>query len=393
MPGRAIAVAVFALTTLAYAGGLVLRFLAGEPFTLNEALLPVLYAFSIVGFLIALNRPGNGIAWLCLGIGAVWGLETAGFGVVAFGQANPGSVPGPDVIAAVVSPLWIPGIFTIGTFLLLLFPDGRLPSPRWRWVAWVAGLVILTLYTLTVLSERETFSYGRPAIENPLANVLGPWVEEGGLIVTALELAILFSLLTGVGGSILAVVLRYRRSRGEERQQLKWLATAGTVSVTIFAVSIFMADVFGDTVGLVAAFTFVLIPVSIGIAVLRHGLYHIDRLVSRTVTYAVVTLLLATAYALTALTLGTIVGQNNPMAVAGATLTAAALFNPVRRRVHTWVDRRFNRARYDAQLELEAFAKRLGGSFDIDVVTRDLMGVVSRTVRPSAATTWVRGRD
>jgi len=393
MPGRAIAVAVFALTTLAYAGGLVLRVLAGEPFTLNEALVPVLYTFSTVGFLIALNRPGNAIAWICLGIGAVWGLETAGFGLVAFGQANPGSVPRPDVIAAVVAPLWIPGIFTIGTFLLLLFPDGHLPSPRWRWLAWVAGFVILTLYPLMVLSERETFSYGRPAIENPLANVLGPWVEEGALLATSLELAILLSLLIAATGSILAVVLRYRRSKGEERQQLKWLATAGTVSVVVFAVAIFMADVFGDTVGLVAAFAFVLIPVSIGIAVLRHGLYHIDRLVSRTVTYAVVILLLATAYALTALTLGTFVGQNNPVAVAGATLTAAALFNPVRRRVHTWVDRQFNRARYDAQLELEAFAKRLGGSFDIDVVTRDLMGVVSRTVRPSVATTWVRGRD
>jgi len=393
MPGRAIAVVVFALTTLAYAGGLVLRVLAGEPFTLNEALVPVLYTFSTVGFLIALNRPGNAIAWICLGIGAVWGLETAGFGLVAFGQANPGSVPRPDVFASVVAPLWIPGIFTIGTFLLLLFPDGRLPSPRWRWVAWVAGLVILTLYPLMVLSERETFSYGRPAIENPLANVLGPWVEEGGLLASSLELAILLSLLIAATGSILAVILRYRRSKGEERQQLKWLATAGTVSVIVFAVAIFMADVFGDTVGLVAAFTFVLIPVSIGIAVLRHGLYDIDRLVSRTVTYAVVILLLATAYALTALTLGTFVGQNNPVAVAGATLTAAALFNPVRRRVHTWVDRQFNRARYDAQLELEAFAKRLGGSFDIDVVTRDLMGVVSRTVGPSAATTWVRGRD
>jgi hypothetical protein len=393
MPGRAIAVAVFALTSLAYAGGLVLRVLAGEPFTLNEALIPVLYTFSTVGFLIALNRPGNAIAWICLGIGAVWGLETAGFGLVTFGQANPGSVPRPDVIAAVVSPLWIPGIFTIGTFLLLLFPDGRLPSPRWRWLAWVAGLVILTLYPLMVLSERETFSYGRPAIENPLANVLGPWVEEGGLLATSLELAILLSLLTAATGSILAVVLRYRRSKGEERQQLKWLATAGTVSVVVFTVAIFMADVFGDTVGLVAAFAFVLIPVSIGIAVLRHGLYHIDRLVSRTVTYAVVIILLATAYALTALTLGTFVGQNNPVAVAGATLTAAALFNPVRRRVHTRVDRQFNRARYDAQLELEAFAKRLGGNFDIDVVTRDLMGVVSRTVRPSAATTWVKGRD
>ena len=393
MPGRAIAVAVFALTTLAYAGGLVLRVLAGEPFTLNEALVPVLYTFSTVGFLIALNRPGNAIAWICLGIGAVWGLETAGFGLVAFGQANPGSVPRPDVIAAVVAPLWIPGIFTIGTFLLLLFPDGHLPSPRWRWLAWVAGFVILTLYPLMVLSERETFSYGRPAIENPLANVLGPWVEEGALLATSLELAILLSLLIAATGSILAVVLRYRRSKGEERQQLKWLATAGTVSVVVFAVAIFMADVFGDTVGLVAAFAFVLIPVAIGIAVLRHGLYHIDRLVSRTVTYTVVILLLATAYALTALTLGTFVGQNNPVAVAGATLTAAALFNPVRRRVHTWVDRQFNRARYDAQLELEAFAKRLGGSFDIDVVTRDLMGVVSRTVRPSVATTWVRGRD
>lgn len=393
MPGRAVAIAVFALTTLAYVGGLVLRYLAAEPFTLNEALVPVLFAFSVVGFLIALNRPGNGIAWICLGIGAVWAVETAGFAVVAFGLANPGSIPRPDVVAAVVSPLWIPGIFTIGTFLLLLFPDGRLPSPRWRWVAWFTGLGILILYPLTVFSERETFSYGRPAFESPLAGVLGPWLEGGSLIAVVTEFAILLSLLTGAIGSILAVVLRYRRSKGEERQQLKWLATAGTFSVVIFAVSIFLADVFGDTVGLVAAFTFVVIPIAIGIAVLRYRLYDIDRVVSRTVTYAAVTILLATAYALTALSLGTIAGRNNPLAVAGATLTAAALFNPVRRRVHTWVDRRFNRNRYDTQRELEAFGKRLGATFDLEIVTQDLIGVVSRTVGPSTATTWIKGRD
>lgn len=393
MKARAIAILVFTLTTLACIAGLLFRYLADAPFTLNEALLLVVYGFSVVGFLIALKRPDNPIAWICLGIGAVWGVEAAGFGIVVFGLANPGTIPRPDLIAAFVSPLWIPGIFTIGTFLLLLFPDGRLPSPRWRWVAWTTGIALGLMYGLAVLSEQETFSYGRPAIASPTGQVLGPWFEEASLPAVLTELAIMLLILMGVVASIVAIVLRYRRSDGAERQQLKWLAAAGTVSVLIFGPTIFLADTYGDEVGLVGAFAFVLVPIAIGVAVLRHHLYDIDRLVSRTVTYALVVVLLVAAYAVTALTLGTIAGRGNPLAVAGATLTAAALFNPVRRRVHTWVDRRFNRSRYDSQRELEEFGRRLRTSFDLDTVARDLVGVVTRTLDPSATHLWIRRRE
>ncbi len=394
MNGRGIATALFVVATAMYVAGVALVALAGEPFTLNELLLPVVYAFAVVGFLIARNRPGNAIAWICLGIGLVWGLEATLTGAVVYGLARPGSVPSPEALAAIGIPLWIPGIFGVGTFVFMFFPDGRLPSPRWRWLPWTAGTGIALTYLLTVLSEPETYGYGRPAIENPFATLLGPWLDAGGLLVDIVDISLFAGIFGAIGASITALVVRYRRSRGIERQQLKWLVTAGSTAVVLQVISIFLVDYLGENVGLVAGMFFILIPISIGIAVLRYRLYDIDRLLSRTVSYALVVGSLAAVFGSVTIGLPQLLGLagDSPLLVAGATLVAAALFNPLRRRVQARVDRRFNRARYDAQQEIDRFAERLRGDLDLDDLTDEVVAVVGKTMQPSTASVWISGR-
>jgi hypothetical protein len=391
--GRLLAISVFGAVTVLHVAGVTLMAVAGPP-TLNEALQGMFYVFGVVGFLIALRRPRNAIAWVCLAISLVWGIEAILWGVGLFGLAHPGTVARPEVYTAIGAPLWVPGIFMTVVFPLLLFPDGRLPSPKWRWLPWTVGSSIAVVYIVLVLSEPTTFSYGRPVLDNPLSGVLGPWLERNRLLGA---LADLLTAVLGVGvvASIIALVLRYRRSSGLERHQLKWLATAGTIAVVLFAIAVPLVDVFGEAIGLVAAGFFVFIPISIGVAVLRYRLYEIDRLISRTVTYGVVVGVLAGVYAVVAIGVPQIlpIELASPLFTAAATLTAAAVFNPVRRRVQLWVDRRFNRAGHDAQHEVDRFADRLRTDFALDDVTGEVFAVAAATMEPEWTSMWIRPAD
>lgn len=390
---KAWAIGLFAVTTALYLAAAVLHILAGELLEPNTLLLPIVYAFSVVGVMIAVRRPGNRVAWICLAVGFAFGVDGTGWGIALYAFANPGTVSNPEVYAIVGDAMILPGIFVTATFLLLLFPNGRLPSRRWSWVAWLAGSWIVIAYLVSILGEGST-GWGRPEIENPLA--ISPGTAFGDLWHSdVLDVVFLPPLLISVAGSVSALVMRYRRSTGTERLQLKWFAFAGSSVILLFVVSIFLSDYFGDEFGLAVAGLFILIPVSIGIAVLRYRLYDIDRLISRTVTYALMAGTLAAVFASIAVGLPLLLNLpgDSPVLVAGATLTVAALFNPLRRRLQTWVDRRFNRARYDAQQEVEHFTEILREELRLDDLTAEVIDVVSDTMQPISVSMWVRGSE
>ena len=390
--GRAGAVAAFCLITSLYVVAVLLTLLMGNPGWLLFAF--AMYTFPALGVLIAFRRPRNSIAWLCLAIGFVWGLVAVTEPLLAYERIHPGFLRRPDLVLAVTGPLWVPGVGLIGTFLVLLFPDGRLPSARWRPLAWLSALTMVLVSTGMLLGPANYADHGFPNLENPLG-VKG-LDSFAGLFFVPIAL-----IPVCIVASAVALLVRYRRARGIERLQLKWLVAAGAVTALTY-VLVMAASLPFELIGRtfptwleslqnVTMFPFALIPVSIGIAVLRYRLYAIDRLISRTVSYAVVVGVLAAVYAGVVFLLRGLLPVQGDLAVAASTLVVAALFNPLRRGVQQRVDRRFNRPRYDAELEVERFAGRLRTHLDLDELTGDLLGVVVKTVQPSMASLWIQG--
>ena len=384
------AVVVFALVSAAGAAGLVLIILARLPLWPDFLVNILFYAFPVVGLLVALRRPSNRIAWLCLGIGAVWVAEGLVLAVIAYEAARPGLVPRPDLVLAVGLPLWVPGILLMGTFLLLLFPDGRLPSVRWRPIAWLSASTIVVLYLVFLVEPRTYADYGFPHLENPLA------ME--GLHASAVVGALVALLPACILAAAVALLRRFRRARGIERLQLKWLVAAGGLVaglyMVVIVVDIVVRIVGGASwigqIGTPVVMLFTLIPVAIGVAVLRYRLYEIDRLLSRTVSYALVVAVLVVVYAGGVLLVRGLFPLQSELAVAASTLAVAALFNPLRRRVQRRVDRRFNRSRYDAEREVERFVHRLRGELDLDTLGAELMQIAGRTMAPAGVSLWLR---
>lgn len=384
------AVIVFAVTTLLFVVALVLQLRTDQLSWLQLLPLPVIYTFALVGILIALSRPGNRVAWLCLAIGFAFALEELGWAVAVFAEGEPESLLGSPLWAVFGDSLILPGIYTILTLLLLWFPDGRLPSPRWRWVERLAILAIVAAFAISLFST-ERIGWGRPQIHNPLAPRQGSilWQLTNSTLV---DLLILPVLIVVVVGSLAALVTRYRSSRGVERQQLKWFAFAGSVVALSLLFAILAADYLGDDFGLAVTGSLILIPLSIGGTILRFRLYDIDRLISRTVTYAVVVGAIATIYAAIAIWLPQVVGLTgeSPLLVAAATLAVAALFNPIRRRAKHGIDRQFNRSQRTAELEIEAFTERLHDQMTLEEISAGVTGVVVNTMQPAGASIWVR---
>jgi hypothetical protein len=353
-----------------------------DAFTDSVPLLLAFATFVVVGALIVRHRPGNAVGWMFAAIALLAVLGALGEEYAIFASAR--HLPGPVLAAWFGSWAWYPTLALTLVFTPLLFPTGRLLSPRWRLVAWPAAAVMAAITGLAALQQTIELAPGR-MVANPfgLAGVENP--ENGRLG------AVLFPLLGPlVLAAFASLVVRFRRSRGDERQQLKWITFAAALLPLTFA-----GDLLPDTAGnLLFAVVVSFLPVAAGVAILRYRLYEIDRLINRTLVYGLLSALLAGIYAALVLVGGLLSGglrgQPPPWAVAGATLAVAALFQPARRRIQQVVDRRFDRRRYDAARTVDAFSGRLREELDLDALAAELLAVVERTVQPTAASLWLR---
>ena len=343
-----------------------------------------------VGFVVARRQPRNPLGWLFLVIAIFLFVPTVG-GDYAYLNYELGHRLPFAAAGLAVDQLWSEGL-ALFIVAILLFPDGRLPSPFWRWAlrVWCAvfmvlivGLVVATAGALDAHPVRIDTSGGLVAIDNPVG-----WfavVNHGCLII-------LFVLSFAFIGR---QVLSWRRSSGERRQQLKWLASGAAVSIVSLVLAVIFATSSGSDstavqwIGNLAWFGLAALPVSIGVAILRYRLYEIDRIISRTLAYALVTGMLIGVFGGLVLLTTDVLSLSSPVAVAASTLAAAALFNPLRQRVQRVVDRRFNRTRYNADRTVAAFAARLKDAVDVTAVRDDLTTVVQQTLEPAHVSLWI----
>jgi hypothetical protein len=358
------------LTVLLAAASVVLGFTGGEAWNQQFATMPLVLAFAVVGALIA-ARTGNRLGWLFLGAAAVSAAD-----LVAYAYAAR------SAIARLPGAAWAAWVFTVALgmvatlfFLVpLLFPDGRPPSRRWWPVVW-AAIVDGLVQVMTVAVSDANFSNNFSKLRDPVT-VVAP-------LGTAYNQAEAVGLLVLLAGGA-SVIVRFRRSGTEQRLQLKWFLYASAVA----AVVVFVSAQYTNDPLLEWEIVFPLIPVAVGVAILKYRLYDIDRIISRTVGYAIVTGLLVGLYAGLVLLATQVLRLHSTVAVAVATLAAAALFSPLRRRVQRIVDRRFNRVRYDADQMIAAFAARLRDAVDLDAVRSDLLTAVNTAVEPAHISVW-----
>ena len=344
----------------------------------------VVLAFALVGALISSRLPANPIGWICLAIGLALTLAGVSSDYEAYAlQTRPGYLPGGEYAAWLGNWLWVPPVALIGTFVVLLFPDGRLPSRRWRVVGWLSAAVLIST------SVSTAFSPGRldesPNVTNPLG------IESAGSILESVNAWSLLLLVLCFVASALSMVLRFRRSTGEERQQIKWFATAAALQTIAFAF-VFVVD--SGLVQDLSMLTFVGVPIAVGIAILKHRLYDIDVLINRTLVYGPLTALLAATYigGVVALqsVLHALTGQESTLTLVASTLVIAALFSPLRRRVQAFVDRRFYRRKYDSRKTLEAFNSKLRDETELETLSGEVVGVVRETMQPAHVSLWLR---
>jgi hypothetical protein len=362
---------------------------AGRPelAQLSASTIPDLLAIVVaatVGAVVASRRPRHPVGWLLLALG----LSVTGSGVAdgyaRYGLvAQPGALPGARWVATYSPATTITGLALVG-LVLLLTPTGSLPSPRWRWWARVAAaspvifLVALTLGPGLVI----------PPYQAAVAAVRIP------ALAGAVRVAILAGFAGTVAGLVAgagSLVVRFRHASGVERQQLRWLAFAAVVTgagAAVFGVGAAL----GATAVLLAAVAACLavLPLATGAAILRYRLYDLDRIISRTVAYGLLTVLLGLGYAGVVLGPGRLLPHGSSLVVAAATLAVAAVFRPARRRVQAAVDRRFNRRRHDATRIIQGFGARLRDQVDLDTLTTDLLAVVDQTMQPTRASLWLR---
>ncbi len=353
-------------------------------------------AFPTVGALVVARQPANAVGWLFLGAGLGAPLEDAALGYAALaleGRASP--LPGGALAALIADVVWIPTIALATTLLFLLFPDGRLSSRRWKPLVYIVVALASAYAVGTLLAPGPLYFY--PRVDNPLG-VDGP----NAVLRLLVDLPAMLIIPTVVAAAV-ALGLRFRRSRGDERRQLKWLVYAAGLLAVSAPISIFAAEALGDVeVGGLSVsdvvFTVLLngVAVAVGIAVLRHRLYDIDLVISRTLVYGGLTATLVVAYLGSVLLLQVAlrpITSDSDLAIAGSTLAVAALFRPARRRIQSQVDRRFYRRRYDASRTLERFGARLRDEVDLDSLGSDLRGLVRETVEPAHVSLWLRGPE
>jgi hypothetical protein len=375
-------------------------FMVGQGFTTegSDYIGAMMVGFAVVGLLVARHRPQNAIGWLLLATALSLAVQVAG----ALYVLEP-SRPGRVAVGWVTSWSWFVWLVLVGIAIPLLFPDGRLLSRRWRPVAWLAAAGLTGCSVGSAFSPGHLALSGRRVGDAPPAPIDNPFGASGVAADVFAAVTILSTALLTVALVLTAVsiVMRFRRARGVEHQQLKWFAFAGLVmlgGLALAAVSSPFEDGWGEVVGAVGWTTFLVgfiagIPVSTGIAILRHRLYDIDVVINRTLVYGSLTAVLAATYLgsvlVLRLVLDPVTGESD-LAVAGSTLAVAAMVRPLRSRIQDTVDRRFYRARYDAARTLEAFSGRLRHELDLETVGADLSRVVSETVHPVQVSLWLR---
>jgi hypothetical protein len=382
---------------LAVAGVVLVLAVAGWPLSAlahqfnvsNDGPDVLILAGAAVGVVVAWRQPGNPMGWILLAaMGCVALDNDASFYSVADYRLHHGTLP-LGWVAVLLQPAWAPAIVLLGVGILL-FPDGRPPSPRWRWVL-VVYLTVGSVWMAGALTVAASAIIGHDIRVDASGNLLA--IDAGGSAAWWNAIELVFIPVLGICwlASLAGQVVRWRRSSDERRQQLKWLLFGSAVCLAGLALTLPLSSRSGllgvlGQLGFVGIFA---LPVSIGVAVLKYRLYDIDRIISRTLAYALVTGLLVGAYAGIVLLATRVLSVSSPVAVAASTLAAAALFSPLRRRVQRAVDRRFNRARYDADRIIAAFAARLKDTVDLNSVRDDLAIVVDQALEPAHVSVWI----
>jgi hypothetical protein len=337
-----------------------------------------------VGAVLASRRPRHPVGWLLLGVGLAMAAGGTMAGYLPYTVVvRPGSLPAAAFLARIYAPITDLALAALG-FVLLLTPTGSAPTPRWRRWGDAAAVAVGTL------AVAATIAPGRldPRVLS-LDGPVGPRAF-GGALAVANQLALVVAFLVILGGAG-SLVTRFRRARGVERQQLRWVVLAAALTgMAMLATAVLVAAGNLDLAGWTSVIGTVFLPLATGAAILRYRLYDLDRIISRTVAYGLLTLLLGLGYAAVVLGLGRLLPQGSSVAVAAATLAVAAAFQPARRRVQALVDRRFNRRRHDAARLIEAFRARLRDQVDLDALHGELLAVVDQTMQPTRATLWLR---
>jgi hypothetical protein len=356
-------------------------------------------AFPVVGALIASKRPENPIGWICLIVGLFWMIFGMEEGIGAYASARFGQVRPPLTIEALNQGIWALPVGLLGIYMILLFPDGKLPSRRWRPLAWFSGALIALICVTFPLSPGPLGEH--PGYSNPLGQEwLSQFVDVGEFVVLLLPLCIL--------ASALSLIFRYRRSGGEAREQIKWLAFAacfvgatylgGLLARILFAPESLKAGVpepsWVSLIDSLGSLIYASIPTAIGFAVLRYRLYDIDIIVNRALVYGSLTVTLVVVYLGGIISLQglfrALTGQGSQLAIVATTLAIAAFFNPARRRIQAFIDRRFYRRKYDARKTLEAFSAKLRDETDLEALSEELARVVGETMQPAHVSIWLR---
>ena len=355
---------------------------------------------ALVGAVVASRQPRNPVGWFFVVSASCWAVNEATGRYAVYGLViEPGSVPLARLMAWPSTWMWLPGIALIILFLPLYFPDGRLLSPHWRPVLWLAllfsvgfGVVFGALYP----GEMDELSPGVAGDVSGVVNPLGIEALRSLDRLKQIDIILAVLLIVLVLCSVASLVVRFRRSSGEERQQMKWLtyAAAAYFATLLLVMSLPADSAWYRAVDALSNLVLAGLPVAVGIAVLRYRLYEIDIIINRTLVYGSLTVMLVVLYFGGIIVLQRmfvlLTGQQSTLAVVTSTLVIAALFNPLRRRIQSFVDRRFYRRKYDARKTLEAFSAKLKNETDLDALSDDLVGVVRETMQPAHVSLWLR---
>ncbi|HEV8043688.1 MAG TPA: hypothetical protein VGP38_00790 [Rubrobacter sp.] len=391
MRARKAAWALWAVAVSLAAGTLILGLAnhLGAPLYENWVTLTIITTtFATLGALVVSRRPGNSIGWIFLVASVAFGVHffSGQYAVVALAPNGP-ALPGAAVAAWLSNLVQAAVLFGGFLFLVLLFPTGRLLSPRWRVLAWVAALAVAATLVYLALAPGPIEAF--PYVRNPFG------IEDAAAVELLGTVGIWTALFCFVA-AIVSLVLRFYRSRGEERLQLKWFTYAATVGfLTIMLGNVFapaaLEGQFGALVWTIAPLS---LPVAVAIAILKYRLYDIDRIINRTLVYGLLTAMLVLVYVSSVFSFQyvfrTLAGEASQLVVVASTLAIAALFSPLRWRIQDFIDRRFYRGKYDAARTLEAFSGRLRDETDLNTLSDDLVGVVRETMQPEHVSLWLK---